>query len=148
MARKAHLKIEQLAHTAPNRDSQVTYGLFRFTVPLDFETDSKWLIGRNPDINLYPNYSGLQCVYLPSLFITRTLAIVHASKQVYEGMHFLEALNDKQPLFDSSTCIPFKKRPLRNGDRFGIVGLRFFNFKYVCIEEEKVSGDLAKDTVY
>lgn len=148
MARKAHLKIEQLAHTAQSTTSTVSYGLFRFSVPLDFETESKWLIGRSPDLSLYPDYTGLQCVYLPSLYITRTLAIIHASKQVYEGMHFIESVNDKQTLYDSSTNQPFKKRPMRNGDRFGIVGLRFLNFKYVCVEEKEVSGDLAKDTVY
>ena len=148
MARKAHLKIEQLAHVAQNKNGNVSYGVFRFNVPLDFNGDSKWLIGRSPDLNLYPDYMGLQCVYLPSLYITRTLAVIHSSKSVYDGVHLIETLNDKQQLYDSTTNLPFKKRPMRHGDRFGIIGLKFYTFKYVCVEDKEVSGDLAKDTVY
>jgi uncharacterized membrane protein YhdT len=148
VVRRANLKIEQIAHTAPNRDTEISYGLSRFIVPLDFDGSSKWLIGRMPDVTLFPDYSGLQCIYLPSLYVTRTLACIHASKQVYDGMHFLEGLNDRQPLFDLTTDMSFKKRPMRHGDRFGIVGLTFFTFRYVCVEDNDPSGDLGKDTVY
>lgn len=149
MAKQAYLKIEQLAHFAPTRDNkQVRYGRFRYTVSLCFDNESKWLIGRCPDLDLYSNHESIYTVYLPSLFITRTLAVIHATKTVYNDVHVIQGLNDKQVFSDLNTQSTFIKKPLRNNDKFQIVGMPFYRFKYLYTEDKEPSGDLLNDTVY
>lgn len=146
--KQSFLKIEQLAHVAQTRDKPVSYGVFRFTVPLCLDGESKWLIGRCPDLGLYPNHENVYCVYLPSLYLTRTLAAIHASKTLYNDVHIIQSLNDKQSFVDSVTNEAFIQKPLRNNDRFHIANLPCYRFKYILVEEKEVSGELRDQTIY
>lgn len=148
MAKKAYLKVEQLAHVAQGVNSPVSYGLSRFTVVLCLDGESKWLLGRCPDLSPYSNYESLYCIYLPSIYLTRTLAVIHSSKTVYNDIHVIQCHSDKQKLVDSVTKLPFTQKPLRNGDRFEIAGLSVYRFKYIYIEDKEPSGDLGNDTIY
>lgn len=148
--KKAYLKVEQLAHSAPGKDPAklFSYGLSLFTVALSFEESAKWLIGRNPDLSLYPYYDNLQCIYLPSPYISRTLGIIHVSKRVYEEVHILQGLSDKQLFIDIATNKSFAQKPLKNNDRFTVINAPFYTFRYVEFEDKEPSGDLGKETIY
>lgn len=149
-SKKAYLKIEQMPHNAPGKDSTKTvgYGLFRFTVALYFEESAKWLIGRSPDLNLYPYYEKLQCVYLPSPYIARTLGIIHVSKEVYNEVHIIQVLSERQTFIDIASNKPFTQKPLRNNDRFTVANAPFYRFRYVEADDKETSEDLSKETVY
>lgn len=142
------LKIEQIAHSVTNQDKPLKYGSFRFSVGLLLDGQSKYLIGRCPNMDMYPNYTELYGIYLPSLLLTRTLAVIHASKTVYQDVHIIEALNNKQHFVDSVTNEPFTQKPLKNNNRWSIVGVPFYRFKYVLVEGDEVSGELRDQTVY
>lgn len=149
MGKTAYLKVEQLAHNAPSPTKQVSYGCFRFCTSLYFDGLSKWLIGRSPDMTNFPDQTSIYCIYLPSIFITRTLAVIHASKSVYENIHILESVSDKQRLVDSVTGQPLTKKPLKDGDAFQAESLPFFKFKYAVVSDNDVSsGDISKNTIY
>lgn len=148
MGKTAYLKVEQLAHNAPSPTRQVHYGCFRFCTPLYFDGFSKWIIGRSPDVASYLDSEGIYCVYLPSVFITRTLAIIHATKSVDEKIHVIEPISEKQNIIDSLTGLPLRKKPLKDGDSFQVEALPFFKFKYVSVIDNEPSGDLGKNTIY
>ena len=150
MAKQAYLKVEQLAHNAPSPTTptkSIAFGCFRFCVPLYLDGISKWLIGRSPDASAYSSDS-IYSIYIPSVFITRNLAILHATKSVYDDIHIIETITDKQRLIDSLTGSSFTKKPLKDDDAFQVEGLPFFKFKYVVINDNEPSGDLSKSTVY
>jgi hypothetical protein len=146
--KQSFLKIEQLAHVAQTREKPVSYGAFRFTVPLCLDKESKWLIGRCPDLGLYPHHESIYCIYLPSLYLTRSLAVIHSTKSVYNDVHIIQCLSDKQIFVDSTTNEAFTQKPLRNNDRFHIANLPCYHFKYILVEEKEVSGELREQTIY
>lgn len=148
MSQKAYLRVEQSPHVIPDKDRQIAYGLFHFTTPLSFEGDNKILIGRNPDLNLYSDFPSVSCIYLPSIYVSRNLAVIHTTKTVYQKCHVIEVVNEKKSLTSIGRDEPFKKRPLKNGDRFQITGVNFYKFQYVCMEDNELSGELGKDTLY
>lgn len=150
MGKSAFLKVEQLAHSIPTKQETLCYGVFRFTVALTFEGNPKWIIGRRPDLTLYPNHENIYCIYLPSQFLTRTLAVIHTTKSVYESKHIIQGINARQPLIESVGNAQFVQKPLRNNDRFHVSGFSFLRFKYLVLEDKDVSGDLAitNDTYY
>ena len=151
MAKQAYLKVEQTVHNAPSPTTPgktLPFGCFRFCVPLYFDGLSKWLIGRSPDASVYPSTESIYSIYIPSVFITRNLAIVHATKSVYDDIHVIETLTDKQRFVDSMTGLSFVKKPLKDNESFQVENLPFFKFKYVVINDNEPSEDLSKSTVY
>lgn len=149
-SKKAYLKVEQTPHQAPGKDPSklFSYGVFCFTVTLSFEESAKWLIGRNPDLSLYPYYEKIECIYLPSPYISRTLGIIHVSRKINEEVHIIQGLSEKQLFIDFATDKTFTQKPLRNNDRFTVVNAPFCTFRYVEFEDKEPSGDLGKDTIY